>query len=103
MTKKDKLKLLSRTKQVLQDDGWCQGMATSPSGRHCLMGALNEASEQLDMDPRELWIVEETIDKAILTKTRKTNLDMWISKWNDASGRTVDDVLKILDDSKKYI
>lgn len=71
---------LIEVRQLLIDEGWCQHASENNLGQHCLMGALN--------------IVDHD-GKAYLYLYSLTNHD--VCRWNDAPGRTFEEVIALLD------
>jgi len=86
--------ILARTVEILETDGWCQGLYTDPStGAHCLLSALNKAFSELPYGPCDaLKARTETI-----TAIRQLISTPSIMLWNDVSGRTKQEVLGLLE------
>jgi hypothetical protein len=79
--------IIDEAKTILTTKGWCQNALTSTSGACCMMQALLEASDHRDIEP---------IVRAIITITIRPP-----TKWNDEEGRTVEQVLSLLDTVKE--
>lgn len=72
----------ARAADLLRRDGWCQGMSHHPDGRWCLVGVLS----------LEAWEPNRV-------KTKLGILPLGsVSDWNDAPGRTLPEVLAVLDE-----
>jgi hypothetical protein len=69
---------LVRTKVYLEEHGWCQRTYFGPSGSTCLRGALVGSGAS--------WDTINFVDSHIPT-----------ASWNDAPGRTVSEVMEMLD------
>ncbi len=68
---------------MIIERGWCQG-AYKRNGCFCLSGAL------LEVDVKCFDLEYDAVRKAL-------RVDGYLSTWNDAPGRTKDDVLNLLD------
>ncbi len=74
------VKVLERARQLLIDKGWCQGKYKNFDGQYCSLGAINAVtkSNKLQEEARKIL---------------KGVLPIQISNWNDAPGRTKQQVL----------
>ena len=75
---------LFKVADVIRERGWCQGQMFNRAGNVCIIGAINVA---WDTDLISAWTVMERLN-------RYTN---GITRWNDAPGRTVDEVLALIE------
>lgn len=71
---------LIEARATLLRDGWCQGQFKNQRGEHCLIGALSGGMDGI----------------AYKTLTELSGIRR-IARWNDSDGRTVDEVLELLD------
>ncbi len=74
-----------RAADLLERDGWCQGRFSTFARRRCLSGALMAADR---------WgsPAVQQVQKQVLVHT-----GTWCpSQWNDAPGRTADEVIALL-------
>lgn len=79
-TTKTAATVLREARELLVRDGWCQGEYRAGNGRLCLVGAVFSATPY----PASALGRLEAIQSGALG-------------WNDAPGRTVDEVLALLD------
>jgi len=82
---------LERTAEIIRDCGWCQDSWETGEGAVCLVTALQRATTSFDGS-----------DEAHVILQRRLMLVGWTSsmtRWNDVEGRTVDDVLALLEDA----
>lgn len=77
-------KLLLDAADCIEKYGWCQGHAQDDKGRVCVLGAMVYGAASY-----EDW--QRAIDKII----RQTNV-LEIASWNDAPGRTMEEVVSML-------
>ncbi|MCW2900031.1 MAG: hypothetical protein JWO67_2296 [Streptosporangiaceae bacterium] len=80
---------------VLRRDGWTQGSYHGPGGCHCALGALVVATTGEELDPDEdpeVWSVRYSGAVEVLEKYTKRHTP----QWNDAPGRTADEVIAAL-------
>lgn len=71
---------------VIKERGWCQDTSLDGSGRVCVYGAASFLASQEDREAAS-GLITEHIGNGII----RTALN-----WNDAEGRTVDEVLDAL-------
>lgn len=83
----------------LERDGWGQHFYGTADGPNCVVGACIYAGDiapyaNIDKRQARLWAV---IGKAAGLK-RKSNQSWWgaVTEWNDAKGRTADQVKRVL-------
>jgi hypothetical protein len=77
--------VLRKAGDVLRERGWYQGYYKAPDGSVCVLGAMSET-----MLPATLW------DRAIDVADTVAGTDN-LARWNDATGRTVEEVLIAMD------
>lgn len=89
--------LLEKAAEVLETDGWCQRVKHAPDGSHCLMGAIEEA--RIKGAPQVYGFYDTLCRLAEFGQeipesgpTTPISLVMW----NDAPGRTKDEVISLL-------
>src|SRR5258706_10944450 len=75
---------LLRAIDYIQQHGWCQGEAYGPNGTVCALGALDKTKERLDH-------YFDAISRLLPFIGGKT-----VYRWNDACGRTKDEVIKVM-------
>lgn len=69
---------LLETAKVIERDGWCQGLLWDDKDKVCLIGALMRARVSAD--------TLDAVGKKVGT----------LAKWNDCPGRTMDEVISML-------
>ena len=85
--------VLRRAAGVLDERGWCQNNNENADGTVCALGAINVAITG-DPDP-EAWL---PLDKLLFENVCHVLVqaagikDVFITRWNDREGRTVDEV-----------
>lgn len=82
-------RVLTRAAQLIRERGWIQGAWDNADGALCLWGAVREASHDLGGETAE-------VDAMDVLRDRISNRDVSTPMWNDARGRTVDEVLRLL-------
>lgn len=82
------VQLLLSAKSRLEKDGWCQCELHADSGAHCLWGSFEfkDREEMIEIN----HILEHTI-------RLKSGFRFDVPQWNDASNRTKEEVLALLD------
>ena len=85
------VEILRRARELLVRDGWAQHVILSGDGRRCLMGAIIHAGQPTPADPEgnRRWAAVEPVCKVIGHR--------FIGQWNDAPGRTFEEVLAAFD------
>lgn len=78
--------LLIATKSLIETRGWCQGMYSDANQRICLTEGLYRAGKQLNFE-----------DYDELQKVVGSFVGLSFTGWNDAPGRTKEEVLEMLD------
>lgn len=73
---------------VLRKHGWCQNQFISSKGERCLTGALHVIMSGLATTRSECDVVYEDL---------QARCDGNIAAWNDVSGRTIEEVLELLE------
>lgn len=71
-----------KVRELLEARGWCQGEATSPDGRHCIIGALDMVTHPAG--GTDLYWDTQAFLRKVLGGS--------IAVWNDAPGRTFEEV-----------
>lgn len=84
-------KLLLKAADVIERLGWCQNNLQSPDGRVCFAGAMKLASYGT-IWPEGPGAIQPTMEAAWTRFERFVGTDR-ASKWNDADGRTQDEVV----------
>lgn len=91
---------LIAAKQLIIDSGWGQGEYRSPRGCYCALGAVREIIRP------DSWIgmVEPPEIIALIEAVKMTDDFMsggffGVIDWNDAEGRTKEDVLELFDEA----
>ena len=77
---------------LLERDGWCKDTALDADGRRCTLGAINAAlclDEGAETTEAGLAAV-----RALRVSGEGTPHRRFVVDWNDAEGRTVEDVLE---------
>lgn len=92
--------------EVLTERGWTQSAMRSPSGGVCLLQALTDAAELgYGQHPEESgtfyentthYVAGRYLDLMISARTRRLE---WYLDWNDAPGRTFDEVRALVADA----
>lgn len=92
--------ILKETKKLIIENGWCQRQYVSKDGCYCIQGAITRVDNK--------WLESYAKSKAYsyLLDAIKSDNDKHhfkvtnsITIWNDKSGRTIEDVYKLLDDA----
>lgn len=84
---------LIRAKNYLLERGWCScGPRSGPGGRVCMMMALSEDNSL----PQEEAYFHAAATLAHVLRLRDSDPNT-VGKWNDQSGRTLDEVLGAFD------
>lgn len=85
---KEEVEVLTKMKELLMEKGWCQGTLRNDQGNLCLLGTLDQVYLNNDLlTPYNR--AAEAIRRQIESRS--------ISNWNDAVGRTFNEVIDILD------
>lgn len=77
--------VLRATADILRRDGWCQKFPELDNGRKCILGALST----LKLTEEEWFHAHKRLADATGCYS--------IASWNDAHGRTFDEVLSLLE------
>jgi len=97
--------ILQKAYDALEERGWCQGGLTQPDGKLCLEGAFIAAANG-DVHPSDVAILVAADDRpdvnaawrkltqAVKEETGAAYYGVWA--WNDAAGRSVEDVKLVL-------
>jgi hypothetical protein len=81
----------------LVEQGWMQGHFHGPHGEVCLSAAIQQALGQCDKALR--WRFGEMIQNAVVTEVNAESL----VDWNDAPGRTAEEVATALRNAKRWL
>lgn len=79
-------KLLLDTADYLEGHGWCQGAAQDSKGRMCVLGAMSSVF---------VGPAYENYSEGVARVLKQTGA-FEIAGWNDAPGRTQDEVVSML-------
>jgi hypothetical protein len=97
--------VLRGAKHAISNRGWGQGASEGPDGQICFDGALTFAVLGVPQPDRDLVAPDEydllNAARNVIDRTldeRHGDLS-WLVEWNDALGRTVDEVLALLDEA----
>jgi hypothetical protein len=100
------LETLIRARQILAEDGWCQGVLWDHRGRVCAIGALLKGGGLPWEDDRRsiLPALGVLIEANQLPPeddprlpTPEARLQISVVRWNNAAGRTKEEVLDAFD------
>jgi hypothetical protein len=88
------LQKLERVIDLLSnEERWCKGIAETPGGRRCLMGAIRKAEGQLLLEPIVLQAIREV-----------TGRNYWrIESFNDAKATSHALVLEVLERASENV
>lgn len=78
-------KLLLDAADRLEEHGWCQGVAVDRTGRMCVVGAVSYHADKAG----KIW-------PAAVDRIQRQIDALDIAAWNDAPGRTQDEVVSML-------
>lgn len=89
---------------ILDESGWCQNAVEDPVGRLCMMGAMGKAARKINLaeHPLLVWALSCEIRPRLAASVYGTAADalfaptIQIPAWNDAAGRTKEDVVAVL-------
>lgn len=87
--------LLAEAGQVIREKGWCQRTAVNGADQLCLVGALGVVCLMDSADGVASYY--ESLDLVKERLFAKYEWDETVAMWNDVPGRTVDEVLAILE------
>jgi hypothetical protein len=89
--------VLDKAAEVLERDGWCQSNFENKAGERCAVGALRQASRELD------GIISFRIEArtALAEYLEISSLD--VIEWNDTRGRTAAEVIDALKHTAKNL
>jgi hypothetical protein len=76
---------LQQARATLLESGWCQGVGVDADGRCCVIGSFNSIKWH------GYWPALGYLDQLVPTGA------MSLVSWNDEAGRTVNEVLELLD------
>ena len=91
-TNEDIAEVLDQAHDILLADGWCQHKLHQETGEHCSVGAISETT-------RWRYAIKIAAESALAEHLGLPRSTRWhlacerIIPWNDAPGRTIDDVL----------
>lgn len=99
--------VLEGTKKSLLERGWCQNRVQTPTGERCLLGHLSWWNGGLGSEcyseeniKHRYWLSGYDMGRDFLINNLKKGSRgdaMVLSNWNDAPGRTKEEVLELLD------
>ena len=89
------IQILSDAADLLEREGWCQGIAQDGWGARCLVGAIWAAYYLLG-SPRDTL---DTIFRALIPEIGRA----FMVDFNDTPGRTVEEVTAALRNAKRHI
>lgn len=93
VTPKRVAKRLKRTRKLLQEKGWVQGVFENGEGAHCIIGAIGEVTKADSSALREA--VKEALCAVVRPRSKEGCGDK-LMNWNDASRRKKADVINAL-------
>jgi len=85
---------LAKAADLLEQDGWCQGVLIDHYGRRCLLGAIEAARLEDTSDA-----LFSPICNAIQAELGGANP----ISWNDTPGRTQEEVVTLLRNAKRWL
>jgi len=85
--------LLARAADLLEREGWCQGVLRTREGHHCMLGALEEVG---------LGCAEVLFDQVIPAITAELGGENLV-RYNDTFGRTAEEVITTLRNAKRWL
>lgn len=90
--------VLCKAVAIIEDKGWCQHKLQDPQGRVCAYGAVAKALDlpiernvKLPSVSAEYYLVADYIEEYV-----RVHLGKPLGRWNDAPGRTKEDVVELL-------
>jgi hypothetical protein len=87
---------LIKGRELIQNEGWCsKGEGEPSSGPHCVVAAIVRCDrlDRLDGDMPAL----EAFAEANGIKVKQGRVGIQIGKWNDAAGRTLEEIYTAFD------
>lgn len=92
--------VLKKSAEILRTSGWCQGEYENQDGAHCLMGAMRAATgvDRLclrEYEHNNFYAARDFLDWYVYQKLNYCG----IVNFNDTDGRTVEEVLALLDEA----
>ena len=82
--------------EVLRRDGWCQSRSHASTGEHCAAGAI-EAAVDPNWQTSSGWEAEQNVRFGAALNAVQRRIDLVLTGWNDAPGRTADEVIAALE------
>lgn len=83
-----------RAADYLKDAGWCQGVSTRPGGARCAAAVANQVTTGYS------YYGDERASRLKEAFRRRIKYDS-IGQWNDAPGRTAEEVIAVYEDIAK--
>lgn len=83
-----------RISDQITADTWCQGSGEQ-DGKRCLLKWIDYCYPAEERREVEMRLINRIFGDAIRRNDGKRKLGMCLSVWNDARGRTVEDVIKV--------
>ena len=80
--------VLRKAAELIRRDGWAVGRLYREDGARCILGAIDAASRH---GPIQMFT-----DASVLARSRIPGAP-FLDDWNDAPGRTVEEVLAVLE------
>lgn len=92
--------VLEEAAEVLETSGWCQGIFQNIRGEHCMAGAIGKVVLEDDQISHATMLNWRFIPAVIALEKELPGI--YIPNWNDATGRTKEEVVdKLMDVAKK--
>lgn len=85
------IEIKKKMADLLRECGWCQNQLVNSNGERCLTGAFSKVFSVRTTSPR--WLNEWQSVREDL----KVRCNGNIAAWNDVSGRTIEEVLELLE------
>ena len=79
--------MLTAAADLLEEKGWIRGTGVDDQGRHCLVAALSDAADSFPGGDA-YWPALEAVQQRVPGG--------WVVRWNDAPGRTAEQVIALL-------
>lgn len=90
--------VLAGAADLLEKRGWCQNITEDSAGRLCLVGALRKMAP----GDREYFSARAAVCQELHLSEREMKLSAHID-WNNAPGRTAEEVITTLRNSKRFL
>jgi hypothetical protein len=98
----ERVAVYRKAAELLRQDGWTQGAFFDETGKHCLVAAVRAANLEITSE----W--EFPLSAGLKYQLHKTLREQWGSRlsltwWNDAPGRTADEVITLLEQTAEKL